>query len=210
MVTYAAILSGPAQSVDANARPQTFPVIEPEDEESVFNYLDTASSRAEIAVVTRKLELKKLAIVGAGGTGSYVLDFVAKTPVKEIHLFDGDKFLQHKTFRSPGAPSVDELREIPSKVAYLRNRYSKMHRGIISHELFIDSSNVELLREMEFVFLCMDKGAAKKLIVEKLEEWGLPFVDVGMGVEVTNDALGGILRVTISTPQEARARPAKR
>lgn len=210
MVTYAAILSGPAQSIDANARPQTFPVIEPEDEESVFNYLDTASSRAEIAVVTRKLELKKLAIVGAEERDLMFWISWPRPPVKEIHLFDGDKFLQHNAFRSPGAPSVDELREIPSKVAYLRNRYSKMHRGIISHQLFIDCSNVELLREMEFVFLCMDKGAAKKLIVETLEEWGLPFVDVGMGVEMTKDALGGILRVTTSTPQEARARPAKR
>jgi hypothetical protein len=55
---------------------------------------------------------------------------------------------------------------------------------------------------MEFVFLCMDKGEAKKLIVKKLEEWGIPFIDVGMGIDLTDDALGGILRVTTSTPQK--------
>ena len=56
---------------------------------------------------------------------------------------------------------------------------------------------------MEFVFLCLDKGEAKKLIVGKLEEWGTPFIDVGMGVELTDDALGGILRVTTNTVRSA-------
>src|SRR5208283_2007647 len=111
MTTYAAIISNPARTIDPHATAQTFPVIEAEDEDSVFHYLDTASSRAEITAVTRKLELKKLAIVGVGGTGSYVLDLTAKTPVKEIHLFDGDGFLQHNGFRSPGAPSSEELGE---------------------------------------------------------------------------------------------------
>ena len=37
-------------------------------------------------MVTMKLELRKIAILGLGGTGSYVLYFVAKTPVREIHL----------------------------------------------------------------------------------------------------------------------------
>ena len=55
--------------------------------------------------------------MGLGGTGSYVLDLVAKTPVWEIHLFDGDAFLQHNAFRSPGAPSLDELEAQPPKAA---------------------------------------------------------------------------------------------
>ena len=203
MVTYAAILSGPAHEFDRTAKAQTFALIEPEeDEDCVFNYCDTASSRAEITAVTRKLELKKLAIVGVGGTGSYVLDLIGKAPVREIHIFDGDKFLQHNAFRSPGAPSGDELRQVLTKVAYFKAIYSKMHRGIMPHEYFIDASNVAELRDMEFVFLSMDKGEAKKLIVKKLEEWGIPFIDVGMGIDLTDDALGGILRVTTSTPQK--------
>ncbi|WP_318271316.1 ThiF family adenylyltransferase [Sphingobacterium cellulitidis] len=46
-----------------------------------------------------KLERQKIAIIGLGGTGAYILDMVAKTPVKEIHLFDGDSFDQHNAFR---------------------------------------------------------------------------------------------------------------
>jgi hypothetical protein len=35
-----------------------------------------------------------------------VLDFTAKTHVKEIHLFDGDTFFQHNAFRAPGAANL--------------------------------------------------------------------------------------------------------
>ena len=165
----------------------------------MFNYIDTASSRAEINVVTRKLELGRIGIVGLGGTGSYVLDLIAKTPVKEICIFDGDKFSQHNAFRSPGAPSVEELKVEPKKVAYFKDRYSKMHRNIIASDCYIDVSNVDQLQGMDFVFLCLDRSESKRLIVGKLEVLDIPFIDVGMGVELVDDSLHGVLRVTTST-----------
>src|SRR5688500_1377394 len=75
-----------------------------------------------------------------------------------------------------------------------------MHRGIVPHEYFIDQATVHELREMDFVFLCMDKGSSKRVIVEKLEEWGIRFIDVGMGIYVANECLHGLLRTTTSTP----------
>ena len=200
ITTYAAILSGPAQMIDPLATPKTFPVIELSEDESVFHYIDTASSRAEITLATQKLQLDRVAIVGLGGTGSYVLDFIAKTPVQEIHLYDSDTFLQHNAFRSPGAPSAEELRAKPFKTTYLKAIYSKMHRGIIDHEHAISKENIGELRGMKFVFICIDAGSIKKLIVEKLEEFGVAFSDVGMGLYITDDSLGGIVRVTTSVP----------
>lgn len=202
VTTYVAIFSGQAQVIDPTVTSKTFPAIAPdEQEESVFNYIDTASSRAEIDIVTKKLEKKKLAIIGTGGTGAYVLDFTAKTPVAEIHLWDKDAFLQHNAFRAPGAPSIEELNEKPSKVAYLQRLYSKMHRGIKAHEAFLGNDNVEELRGMDFVFLCLDRGPAKKIVIAKLEEFGIPFIDVGMGLYEADGSLGGIVRTTTSTPQ---------
>jgi hypothetical protein len=51
-----------------------------------------------------------------------------------------------------------------------------------------------------FAFLCLDAGEHKRLIVQKLEAIGASFIDVGMGLELTDGSLGGILRVTASTP----------
>ena len=203
---YVTILSGYAQKLEPGATAKTFrPVAAAaaeDEEETVFKYIDTASTRAEIGAVTAKLAtVKKVAIIGLGGTGSYVLDLVAKTPVREIHLFDGDDFLQHNAFRSPGAPSLEELVAKPKKAAYFKGIYDKMRNGIFVHENYIGPENVDELREMSFVFMCLE-GPAKKLIVDKLEAFGLAFVDVGMGVYLSEGSLGGILRVTTSTPAQ--------
>jgi tRNA A37 threonylcarbamoyladenosine dehydratase len=202
MVTYVGHISGPARSIDPAATAQTCAVVEPPDEDSPFYYLDTASTRAGIGAVTAKLEGHKIAIIGLGGTGSYVLDLLAKTPVSEIHVYDGDVFSNHNAFRSPGAPSLEDLKARPLKVAYFHNLYSKMHRKVIAHEEFLDEANIQELRPMNFVFLCLDRGGDKQLVVERLEEWELPFIDVGMGVDLAGDALRGILRVTTSTGQK--------
>lgn len=202
MNTYATIISSPAQALDPDVTPKTFRVVETTEEESVFNYDDSSSSRSGITLITKSLELGKVAIVGVGGTGSYILDLIAKTPIKEIYLFDGDRFLQHNAFRAPGAVSVDDLKQELSKVAFFKQQYSKFRRNIVAVDSFIDAANVYLLKDMDFVFLCVDKGSVRKMIVKKLEEWGTKFIDVGMGVERADNGLLGVVRVTTSTAQQ--------
>lgn len=201
MTTYAAIISGPAAVLDPQATPRTFRTPEPE-EESVFNYTETASDRVGIGALAGRLKQEKIAIIGVGGTGSYILDLVAKTPVMEIHLFDEDEFLQHNAFRAPGAPSIDELRLAPNKVEYFANIYSRMHRGISFHSEALASTNLHLLNGITFAFISMDAGDQKRVVIEKLEEIGASFIDVGMGLEFDNGSLGGILRITASTPEK--------
>lgn len=201
MATYATILAGPAAVLQpgVGARPLREP--EPE-EESVFNYLDTASDRVGIGALSARLKQDTIAIIGLGGTGAYVFDAAAKTSAREIRLFDADDFLNHNAFRAPGAPSIEQLREAPKKVDYLAAIYSRMRRGIVPHAVALDANNLHLLDGVTFAFICIDAGEAKRLIVEKLEVIGASFIDVGMGLELTEDSLGGILRVTASTPEQ--------
>jgi len=202
MTTYVDMISRHARAIDPSATAQTYVVIESGDSESVFNYSDSASTRAGIAAITNKLKLNKVAIIGLGGTGSYVLDLIAKTPIQEIHLFDGDDFLQHNAFKCPGAPTLEKIRGRIKKVEYLANIYSQMHKNIIPHPVYINEHNTNLLNGMNFVFLCIDTGEAKKPIVIKLEANNTSFVDVGMGINIINDKLIGIARVTANTPEK--------
>ena len=201
MSRYIEIICAPAKSLQPSMTARTYRVIEAAPDDGVFNYLDTASSRTGISAVTAKAAMRRVAIVGLGGTGSYVLDLVSKTPVGEIHLYDGDLFLQHNAFRAPGAASLDQLRGRPSKVAYHQANYAKMHRGIVAHHEYIGDENVTQLQDFDFVFLCMDTGPAKKLIVDALHAAGTPFIDTGMGVQMLEDSLQlwAICRVTTST-----------
>lgn len=201
MSTYATIVSSPARALDPAVTATPFPVVETtEEDDSVFVYLDTASSRAGIDAVSRCLQCERVAIVGLGGTGSSVLDLVAKTPVREIHLFDSDRFLQHNAFRAPGAASVEDLTGGPLKVDHFTGVYGRMRRGVVPHPVRVDESNVEELRGMDFVFTCVDNGEARELLVTRLQEFGVGFVDVGMGVYESDGALGGQLRVTTGLP----------
>jgi hypothetical protein len=202
IVQYIEILSNPARSIDRHATARTFKPIEASEVDSVFLYTDTASSRAGIAAVSRKLAMNRIAIIGVGGTGAHILDLLAKTEVREIHLFDGDRFLQHNAFRSPGAASLDDLRAAQSKVAYYAGIYGRMRRGIVPHDEFIDDSNVGALAGFDFVFVCVDKPSARGLIAAFLHEQRIPFIDVGMELEFLESELCliGACRTTLSTP----------
>ncbi len=202
VTTYVRILEGPAHAIDPNVTAKVFPLVLTDEEDSPFEYVDTASSRAQISALSAKFVGQRVGIVGVGGTGSYVLDFVAKTPVREIRLIDDDVFAQHNAFRSPRAAARDELRQRSKKVTYLKDRYSRVHRGIVAIDARVSAANVKLLEGLNFVFLCLDKGVAKAAIIAELERSNVAFVDVGMGVELVDGALLGALRVTTSTPDK--------
>lgn len=201
MVHYAGILSDQARVIDPSADARTGRIIELREEESVFRYADTASVRAEIMPATKKFVGLRVAVVGLGGTGGYVLDQVAKTPVAEIHLFDGDEFKQHNAFRAPGAATIEELRERLTKVEYFQRRYDHMHRAIIPHAYRVTEANVGELEDFDFVFVCVDEGAVRALILDFLNEKRLPFIDVGLSLELVPEAnsIVGTCRATLAT-----------
>ena len=199
MGRYVEILWAPARAIDPTCTPKTHRVVEAKPHESIFHYLDTNSSRAGVEAIGSKFKGQRIAIVGLGGTGSYVLDLVAKTPVAEVHLFDGDLFAQHNAFRAPGAPSVNQLKEPPLKVSYLAEIYGRMRRGIVAHAVYLEPSNLTLLKNFDFVFICVDKGTVKREIITFLEAEGISCIDVGMGVHLGDGCLLATVRVTTST-----------
>ena len=170
------------------------------EKEPVLCYPDTASSRAEITFISQRLKKNRIAIIGLGGTGSYILDLIAKTPVEEIHLFDDDKFQNHNAFRSPGAPSLEELSQSITKVDWFTKIYSKMRRKIIPHPHRIDELNLSELNSMTTVFICVDNGKSRQAIVNYLIENKIPLIDVGIGLLDVDNALTGSVRITTCTP----------
>lgn len=196
---YISLLSIPAKSLDQSVTARTYKPFADNGQESVFNYFDTNSSRANIVQVNAKFKGQKIAIIGLGGTGSYILDLIAKTPVTEIHLFDADDFSQHNAFRSPGAPSINELNQKKKKAVYFAEIYSKMHKGVIAHTEYITDDNTGLLREFSYVFICVDKNSVRDIIIKGLLKMNIPFIDVGLGVTIVDDKLIGIVRTTTGT-----------
>jgi hypothetical protein len=164
----------------------------------VFKYPDTNSTRANIEFLNRKFKNQKIAIIGLGGTGSYILDLVSKTPVKEIHIYDKDVFQLHNAFRAPGAVSESRLSgsaEI-KKVDYYHEIYSNMHSSIIPHDKYVSSNNLSEFSIFDCVFISIDRNKSRSLITKGLINLSVPFIDSGMGVNMLDDSLIGVLRVT--------------
>ncbi|MBL7738452.1 MAG: ThiF family adenylyltransferase [Chitinophagaceae bacterium] len=198
---YADIISAPAKSLDKLVTEKTFKVISNEDDESVFQYYDTNASRANIQVINSKFKGQKIAIIGLGGTGAYILDLVSKTPVQEIHPYDGDVFLQHNAFRSPGAVSLEQLSKGGlRKAEHHSSVYKNMHKNIMPHDYYVTRENMHELKNYCYVFICLDKNPVRKEIMDFLIGAGIPFIDVGLGVNIAENNLVGTVRVTTGTP----------
>lgn len=199
---YADIVSAPAKYQFPDVTEKTFKVTVDTDNDTVFQYIDTNSSRGDIAGISAKLAGQKIAIIGLGGTGAYILDLLAKCPVAAIHLYDGDRFDQHNAFRAPGAATLKELNQQLSKVIYYERKYSHMHKHIHIHEYYLIKENLHELKGMSYVFVCVDKNAARKLITDYLAALSVPFSDTGLGVNVVDDKLTGAVRVTTATAEK--------
>ena len=201
VTTYVAQIESPAQAFDGSigARRAGVGGHRSATVVSPFRYVDTASSRAGIGGLSDRLRRHSIGIVGLGGTGSYILDLVAKTPVGRIHLWDEDVFEQHSAFRSPGAAAVEEIAAGTAKVDHFSTIYSRMHRGIVPHKMRISAGNVRALGTLDFAFVAVDSAKSRGPIVAFLERAGKPFIDVGMGLHATDAGIVGTLRVTTST-----------
>lgn len=198
--TYVEMLSREARKIDPSASARKWPVQPTVDDSDVFEFMETASARQGTTDFAKRVQEETIAIVGVGGTGSYVLDYVAKTCVREIHLYDSDRFLQHNAFRAPGATSVDEMQGGPNKAAFHARRYGRMRRGIIAHPEHIDGTNVNEIGTCDTVFLCIDGGPIKQGVLDVCEQHDVLCIDTGMGLYRVGGKLAGILRTTTSAP----------
>jgi hypothetical protein len=202
ITTYINIISAHAKALDPDVTAQTFKPVVDTDTGSVLHFIDTNSSRANLEQVNKKLEGQKIGIIGLGGTGAYILDFIAKCKVKEIHLFDGDLYLLHNAFRSPGSPTKEILDKQLKKVHYYKMLYSNLHKNIIAHDYYVTAENIHELGGMTYVFIAVDKADVKKPMLEYFLENQVTFIDSGMGINNVDDSLIGILRVTTSTEKK--------
>lgn len=193
-----------AQVIDAGCDPRSekpVPAVV-EAQTHVFHYPDMATTRAGIGAATAKLLADRVAIIGLGGTGSYILDLLAKTPIREIHIYDGDNFALHNAFRAPGAPKEEELTDL-KKVDWFGTIYERMHMGIVRHPHYVSTEHLLEFAGFDFVFVAIDDAKARKMILEGLIAMKVAFIDVGIDVALDKEnSLRGICRFTVGTPDQ--------
>jgi len=194
---YAKHIVGAVAAADSQERTAT-------DAEGPFKIPNTFEGRAGLRTVQDRIRDQSIAIVGLGGTGAYVLDLLAKTPVPEIHLLDADKLEWHNFMRAPGAPSDEEVESRKagplSKVDYYRSKYACFRKGVFVHPVRVDSVDrmTEFLARhpVDFAFVCIDQrkdgeSPRQDVVYEALSLGNVPFIDSGISISVDGDRIRG-------------------
>ncbi|WP_420334937.1 ThiF family adenylyltransferase [Roseibium sp.] len=197
--TYEDIILGEVHALDPTATARVGAMQPTTSDDDPFVFPDSASARAGTTKLASVFRGEVIAHIGLGGTGGYILDHATKTPVLRNHLIDGDRQYPHNAYRSPGAPSLSEMQPPPFKVDYHAARYGQMKRSIVPHPSRLTSENFELLDGITFAFVAIDACPEKADIISELERRGLPFVEVGMGLHLSSNGIGGTLRAVLST-----------
>lgn len=172
---------------------------------SVFHYANDAIALGGLDAVADKLRLRRVCIVGMGGTGSYLLDALAKEEIERIDLYDHDIIEPKNAFRMPGAMSQGDANAGHNKALWLASYYAAMRTGVTGYPLRIDIDNVADLAGADFVFIAVDHGPSRGIIARYLVEQRIPFIDVGIGVNKRADMAALIARakVTLVSPDTA-------
>lgn len=198
--SYVRIISGPAMELHG-ATPLTFRVDQNVVKDSIFKFNDTLTSRAGIGDLARKLHDDRVVIIGLGGTGSYLLDLLVKSPVREIRGFDKDLYHVHNAFRSPGQTHSDDF-DRPKAHVY-GARYDNFRHGLSLQAKFIDATCAPDVEGATFAFVCIDKGSSRAGVFDLLIASKIPFIDVGMGLDRRQGPLNGKVRATYYSVENA-------
>ena len=169
-----------------------------------FHIPNTFEARAAIAPVQDRIRGQRIAIIGLGGTGAYLLDLIAKTAVSEIHLLDSDCVDWHTLKRAPGAPTAEEIELVRAgsllKVDYYHSKYAAFRDGIHPHSVRVARSSMfaEFLSNhpIDYAFVCIDQladgdSARQDVVYRAVSEAGVPFIDSGVSITIEDSTVRG-------------------
>ena len=169
--------------------------------QSRFKYLDMNAFRSGTRGIEQAISDEVVAVIGIGGSGSYLVDILAKTNIKELHLYDDDVLSYHNAFRLAGAAQANELTGNIKKVNWHKNQYAAIRDdGIYAHDKQINETNWAELSRCTMVFIAVDRLDVRRAIQTQCEAFGIAHIAVGLGIDIEgedNDQLGGMVKIEV-------------
>jgi ThiF family len=140
----------------------------------------------------------RIAVIGAGGGGSHVIQQLAYLGVGEIVVIDPDVYDHSNRHRlvsglrtDLGAPKVDIFHRLVRKIG-LGGRLLRVRAAVP------DRAAVEALRECDIIIGCVDTLFARSDLQEIASRYLIPYVDIGATVRVVPDASPGDPRIVVA------------
>jgi len=137
------------------------------------------------AVVSRL----RVGVIGAGGTGSVVLQQLAHLGVRDITVIDPDVVDKTNLNRLVGAGPADvgtPKVEVAHRTVLAVNPNAAVHavRGDV-----VDDSVAKTLAAFDFAFLCTDSHASRAVVCQVAYQHLVPTIDMGVSITVGSDGV---------------------
>jgi hypothetical protein len=141
---------------------------------------------------TAMLRRLSVAVIGCSGTGSPVVEMLARLGVGELVLVDPDRIEEKNLNRILHATREDALRGA-AKVEVLARAVAEMGLGTrvapLARSLF-EPAVVERVAECDVVFGCVDSVDGRALLNRLATFYSIPYFDVGIRLDA--DGQGGV------------------
>lgn len=124
----------------------------------------------------QKLSEKSVCIVGCGGLGGYLLEYLLRAGIRHITVIDGDCFEESNLNR--------QLLSNEYRIGASKTQTAKEHAKAVDHEAevtaidsFLTEENAEkLLKGHDLILDAVDNMAARRIMGRKCSEQGIPMV----------------------------------
>ena len=185
-VVYSMFLGQRGQGGEPNARPFKFDVLGDQVREAV-EWRDLIAS-------------EHVAVVGLGGVGAWIADFVAKSDAREVHGWDHDCIEPKNILRMPGAPHPREWIGKP-KAEWFQDTYCRIHEGVHGHEVRVQVDNVQdVFQGTTFAFVAVDCDQDRMMVCDSLASAEIPFVVAGLSLVRRDKRVKVAMRVVTAHP----------
>ena len=147
----------------------------------------------------------KIAVVGCGGTGSAVVEQLARLGVRHFHLFDPDTLSASNVTRVYGSSLTDIGKPKVDVSAAQVNRIAPEAKVIPLQTSITLAKSARLLLEADVIFGCTDDNAGR-LVLSRISSYLLtPVIDCGvlLSSDVAGELNGINGRVTVLAPGAA-------
>lgn len=143
----------------------------------------------------------KIGVIGAGGTGSVVLQQLAHLGVKQFTIVDPDNVEVTNINRLIGSGPAEVGK---SKVIVAENNIHRINPDAsvmtIGRDV-VDSDVAPLLTALDFLFICTDSHASRAIVSQLAYQHLVPAIDMGVSITVKDGSVTHITgRVQMLSP----------
>lgn len=154
------------------------------------NLASPALVRQELALgagFNRLMGHMRIGVVGAGGTGSPLLQQLPRMGARHISIFDPDHVEHSNLNRLYGTTWEDAERKV-KKVAVAKREIDRMGLGtqVATYDTWIGSAECRgALKSMDLIFGCTDDHDGRLLLNRLAYYYLIPVIDIGLALRVT-------------------------